>query len=291
MGCACSNMSLIENNINDMWNNTVLINVKSSDLILLFEKATAYKKNLKSHEVFSKIFLNPLLINKNNVNEDLEFLINNHLDVSKEHSFEIPFTLLFMTKIVNDIEAHQSFLDLFTIIEGRMNNPKKLKKNIPSLKIILEYYVSVISLFSLQSFILKFEDHKKDIINEFSKIYSVNNIKRHLERIFHFEKKIKILDDKENAQIKNPEEIEREESLEILQFFNYNFDKLNPSYIRECLYEFEKNGLNSEENIKKDEQDNNKINNLFSPKKTKIIKKIYVKKSNIENEKDGNIKN
>ncbi len=276
MGCACSGRSYIENSINDMWNTTILIKLKSLNLISIFEKATAYKKDLRNHESFCEKILNPLLTNKKNPNPEIDFLKNTHFDVSKEDSFEIPFVLLFLTKSEDYIELHDHFNSLFTIIDGRMNNPKKLRKNISSLRLILEFYVAIVSLFSIQSYSLHTGDSKTEIINEFSRIYSVDYIKRHIARIFIFDKNMNVVPNNQNEAV-DFDVIEKQEKLEILEFFKNNFERFNPSFIREFLYDLERKGLNSEKEIKRYEEEENNL--LLTTRKTKTIKRLVSKKN------------
>lgn len=278
MGCGCSDRSYVEDNITEMWKNIRLNDLTSSEYVAFFEKATAYKKDLRTKEVFDRILLNPILSNKLVMNQELRFLKDNHLNVATENSFEIPFALLFLTKSKDHVELSNHFDDLLTIIEGRMDNPKKLKKNMASLRIFLEFYICVISLFSIQSYSYHSGNDKTKVIDQFSKIYSKDFIKRHLERIFSFETNIRSTPNPDNLEAVHVNVKDVQDKSELLEFFKNNFLKLNPSYIRDCLFVFEREGLNSEDEIRK-YQDKIKPdeNNLVSARKTKTITKKIIK--------------
>lgn len=291
MGCGNPAKSYSESCIKEMWKQTPIKSKEllNSFLINLFEKATAYKRDLRNHQEFCTYILNPLLINPAVINNEIEFFKNNYLDVTKGHSFEIPFALLFLTYSKDYLDLYKNFRDLYTLIDGRMDNEKKLKENIPSLKIILTFYICLISIFSLESCSMLDGNKNNQYVDETLKIYSISNLKRHVNKIFNFEKNINmsVYAEKE-IEYFNKNNLEKTETFEILHFFKLNYDKLKPQYIRDCLFEYELTGCNSEEAIKKYEEEQQQENQDFPNRKSKVVKKIVKKKKNYAEENLAN---
>ena len=79
MGCSPSGRSYIEENITEMWKNTKIREMSPAEYIEIFEKATAYKKDLRTHESFCDVILNNVLQTQN-PNAEIDHFKNAYLD-------------------------------------------------------------------------------------------------------------------------------------------------------------------------------------------------------------------
>ena len=256
MGCGCINKSFIENEITEMWKRSLIHTIPSNDFVSFIKKITGLKRDLNNNTNFKKYLLNSILKSSYSLNEEIEFLKKNYLDISYrqcKNSFLIPFALLFLTKSRDYNEIYSNYLSLFKILQNNLDNPRNIKDDFPSLKLILQFYVSLVTIFSIESFSTISGYRKKSVINEFLNIYSEINIQRHLEKMFIFDNNEPPF---EQVDVNIFENSKKNYNSKILNFFRNNYDKLNPYYIRECLYQFDINGFNSEEEIKKFKENN-----------------------------------
>ena len=283
MGCQ-SGKTYIENSINEMWVKTTINSLSSSEYISNYEKAIAYKKELNNQESFDVNILDKVLKSNNSLNEEIEYIKKTFLIVKGDksnNSFEIPFALLFLTKSNDYLELHKNFTNLILLLDDRLKNPKKIKENIKSLKIILEFYLSLISIFSLEAVSTITGCKGTDIHNQFIKIYSVEIIKKYLDKIFYFEKCDEIpvcLDDQYDKYKENIILIDKQE---IFLFFKNNFNNFNPTHIRDRLFEWEIVGINDDLEIKR----------ILEEKNISMIKNKDLNGKNIIKKRVNKIKN
>ena len=261
MGCY-SSRKFVESSISDFWNQNPIVDYTVKQYIDLFEKLTAYKKDLRSTDGFSDNVLSKLFLNERN-NHQNEFLKKNYLDINSKFGFCIPIILMFLMQYKDYKELDENYSKLFFIIAGRIENPRKIRNNLRGLKDVLVAYVTLISLNSFITVVQKIDEKEEEAIKEFYKIYSEEAINNNLSNLFNFEfqKDENIKTEEEQGDGKNIE-IGIKTPEEITHFFKNNLKNLNPDLIRERLHDiFDDQMKNDEKNGRPSSNEKKKNNN------------------------------
>ena len=269
MGCY-SSRSTVEDSIKDFWNQNPIMDLNIKQYIDMFEKLTAYKKDIRTSNGFLENVLNKLF-HKENINQTNEYMKKNYLDITSHNDICIPIALMFLTESKDHIELEENYSKLLHIVRGRIDNPRKLKNDINCLKEILKFYVTLITLYSFNTIFQKFENKEDENIKVFYDIYSSDSIERNFSILFNFESNIQENENAENIENDgNNLEMDNKSPEAICYFFKVNFKNLKADSIREKLFISHEIKIRDEKNgifIDKAENENE------TPKRTTVAKR------------------